>query len=147
MNIVPRRRREPGLARPHDFFGSLFDRIFEDWDLAPPVEPRGWPALDIVDKNEAVVVTAELPGIKAEDVQLTVHDNMLTISGEKKESTEKREKDYYYAERRYGSFRRNIPLPNAVNPDKVEATCRDGVLTITLPKVEQAKAKTVKVKP
>lgn len=146
MNIVPRRRRETGLARPQDFFGNLFDRFFEDWDLAP-LEPRGWPVLDIVNKDEAVVVTAELPGMKAEDVQLTVQGNMLTISGEKKESSEKKDKGYYYAERRYGSFRRNIPLPSEVDTDKVEAACREGVLTITLPKVEQAKPKTVKVKP
>ena len=145
MNIVPRRKRETELARPQDFFGGLFDRFFEDWDLAP-VGPRGWPALDIVDKDEAVVVTAELPGINAEDVQLTVQGNVLTISGEKKESSEKKDKGYYYAERRYGSFRRNIPLSGEVDPDKIEAACREGVLTITLPKVEQAKAKTIKVK-
>jgi HSP20 family protein len=87
-----------------------------------------------------------VPGCKAEDVDIAVHGNTLSITGEKKQEQEKKEKGYYHIERSYGSFRRELTLPADVETDKVEAVCKDGVLSIKLPKAEKAKAIKVKVK-
>ena len=92
------------------------------------------------------MVRAEVPGCKAEDVDISVYGNKLTISGEKKFSDEKKEKGYYHMESTYGSFRRELALPTEVDQDKIEAECKDGVLSITLPKAAKAKAVKVKVK-
>jgi HSP20 family protein len=122
---------------------DLFNTFFGGW---PTYEHKLWPAIDVTEDENAIVVKAELPGCKADDVEISVHGNTLTISGEKKQEEEKKEKGYYHMERSYGSFRRDLNLPNDVDPAKVDATCKDGVLTVTLPKAEKAKAIKVKVK-
>lgn len=86
-----------------------------------------------------------MPGCKTDEIELFVHGNTLTISGEKKEFAEKKEENFYHVERQCGGFRRDLVLPGEVDPDKVDASCKDGVLTITLPKIEKARAKKVKV--
>ena len=146
-----RRRREGGapLARLRDEMDDLFGRFFGDWGDWPALTaPRGdWlPAVDVAEQENAIVVKAELPGLKPDDVEITVQGNTLTITGQKKEETEEKKDNYYHVERRYGSFRRDIPLPGGVDADKVEATCKDGVLTVTVPKTEEAKPKKVQVK-
>jgi HSP20 family protein len=105
-----------------------------------------WPAIDISENENEIAVTAEVPGCKAEDVDISVNGNMLTISGEKKQQQEKKEKGYYHYERYYGGFRREITLPAEVETDKIEAVCKDGVLSVKLPKAEKTKAFKVKIK-
>jgi HSP20 family protein len=147
MDIV-RRRRDQGrpLGRLRDEVNDLFGRFFEDWDWPLTAAGGAWPAVDLADTDAAVVVKAELPGVKGDDIDIAVLGNTLTISGEKTEADEDKGENYYHVERRYGSFRRDIPLPAGVDPDKVEANYRDGVLTVTLPKSEQAKPKRIEVK-
>jgi len=148
MVLLPVRRKERergSLARFHDEVDDLFRSFFEDWDM--PILHRGrWPTIDIVENENEFVVKAEVPGCKAEDIDISVHGNMLTISGEKKAEEEKKEKGYSHIERSYGSFRRDFNLASDIDPEKIEADCKDGVLTITLPKSEKAKAVKVKVK-
>jgi HSP20 family protein len=92
------------------------------------------PAIDIVEKDDAYEVTAELPGLDAKNVDLQLADGVLTIKGEKKEEKEEKTKDRYVSERRYGSFRRSLQVPTSVDADKIEASYKSGVLTVTLPK-------------
>jgi HSP20 family protein len=148
MALVPVRKRERAgdeLARLHDEVDDLIGGFFEGWQT--PFWGRArWPAIDIAESENEFVVKAEVPGCKADDVDISVCGNMLTITGEKKLEEERKEKGYYHMERSYGSFRRDLSLAGDVDPDKIEAVCKDGVLTITLPKTEKAKAVKVKVK-
>jgi HSP20 family protein len=100
------------------------------------------PAVDIAEQDDAYVVTAELPGIDAKNVEVRFADNTLTMRGEKTEETEEKKKDYYLSERRYGSFYRSFRVPEGVEADKIEATVKNGVLTVRLPKSAEAKKKT-----
>lgn len=122
-----------------------FDSFFKGLDR-PFAGYKAWPAVDVAEQDDAIVVRAEVPGCKAEDIEISVYGNTLTISGEKKLSEEKKEKGYYHVESTYGSFRRELTLPTDVEQDKIDAVCKDGVLSITLPKAAQAKAIKVKVK-
>jgi HSP20 family protein len=101
--------------------------------------------LDLYEDGNEVVVKAEMPGMTKEDIQISFADNVLTISGEKKQEDEDRGKDYYRAERVYGAFMRRIVLPTEVNPEKARALFKNGVLEIRLPKSESAKKKEIKV--
>lgn len=99
------------------------------------------PAIDIVEKDKAFEVTAELPGLDAKNIDLQLSDGMLTIKGEKQEEKEEKTKDRYVSERRYGSFRRSLQVPGSVDVDKIEANFKGGVLTVTLPKSPDAQKK------
>jgi HSP20 family protein len=146
MTLVPfTRRNRGGLARLHNEMDDLFDGFFRGLDR-PFDAYKAWPALDIAEQDEAIVVRAEVPGCKADDIDISVYGNTLTISGQKKETKEEKDKGYYHTESMYGSFRREVNLPADVDPDQVEATCKDGVLSITLPKAAKSKAVKVKVK-
>ena len=139
------KRNRNGLARLHNEMDDLFDGFFRGLDR-PFAGYKAWPAIDVAEEENAIVVRAEIPGCKAEDIDISVYGNTLTISGEKKFEEEKKEKGYYHVESTYGSFRRELTLPTDVDPDKIEADCKDGVLSITLPKAASAKAVKVKVK-
>jgi len=146
MALVPfNKRGEGGLGRLHHDIEDLFNDFLRSWD-APLGVRKIWPAIDIADNENAVVVKAEVPGCQADDIDISVRGDVLTISGEKKQKEERKEKGYYHSERYYGSFRRDLHLPDDVDPEKVEAECKNGVLTITLPKAETAKPVKVKVK-
>jgi HSP20 family protein len=148
MALLPVKRRDVGkgsLTRLHDEMDDLFRGFFSDWD-GPFWSGSRWPALDIAEKDNEFVVKAEIPGCKADDIDISVHGHTLTISGEKKQEKEEKEKGYYHVERSYGSFRRDLNLATDVDPDKIEATCKDGVLSIKLPKTEKSKAMKIKVK-
>jgi HSP20 family protein len=106
----------------------------------------GGPAVDIEDRDDTVVVSAELPGLDKKDFEVEVEADRLILRGEKKASKEKQEGNYYYSETSYGSFHRIIPLPTEVDRDKADATYKHGVLTVTLPKTEEAKARRITVK-
>ncbi len=144
MALVPFNRRERnGLARLHSEMDDLFDGFFRGLDR-PFAGYKAWPAIDVAEEEDSIIVRAEVPGCKAEDIDISVYGNKLTISGEKKLTDEKKEKGYYHVESAYGSFRRELTLSADVDQDKIEAECKDGVLSVTLPKA--AKARTVKIK-
>jgi HSP20 family protein len=104
------------------------------------------PAVAVVEKPEALIMTAELPGLKAGDVSIEVENNILTLKGEKKEEHEEKDARYHVWERSYGVFERSLPLPRTVNPDLIKAEFENGVLKIMLPKVAEAKGRKIEVK-
>ena len=104
------------------------------------------PQVDVSETEDEIVVSAELPGLDQEDIDLSLSNGTLLIRGEKREEREEEGESYYCSERAYGAFRRDIPLPSAVDAHQVDAVFSQGVLTVTLPKTEEAKAKTVTVK-
>jgi HSP20 family protein len=141
------------------------DRLFDDWGSSwrmPSarslfdVEPflRGdtsWgkvPAVDIADTDKAYEITAELPGMDEKNVEVKLAGGVLTIKGEKNEEKEETKKDYHLSERRYGSFQRSFTVPDGIDADKIDATFKDGVLTVCLPKTPEAqkKAKQIAIK-
>jgi HSP20 family protein len=106
--------------------------------------PSGFP-LDVRETPDDFVVTASLPGVRPEDIQITVHGDSVTISGEVKGEQEKDEGNWHIRERRYGMFRRSLTLGTPIDPEKAQSRFENGVLTLTLPKAEQAKPKQIKV--
>lgn len=139
------------ISRPSLFSAPLledvpdrFRRMFEGgFNLEPVAESLGWmPAMEIVETDDAFVVTAEVPGINAKEVDISIDDGVLTLSGEKREEKEegKQGSKFHMWERRYGSFRRSFTLPQAVDADRISAKATDGILTVTLPKTKKAKA-------
>ena len=146
MALVPfvRKNANP-LSRLHNEMDDLFDGFFRGLDR-PFAGYKAWPAVDVAEQDDAIVVRAEVPGCKPEAIDISVYGNTLTISGEKKETKEEKDKGYYHVESTYGNFRREITLPTDVDNAKVQATCKDGVLSITLPKAEVSKAVKVQVK-
>lgn len=148
MAIIPVRKTERGrneLARLHDEMDELLGSFFGGLEW-PSFGRATWPAIDIADRENDILVKAEVPGCKAGDIDISVHGNVLTISGEKKEEEEKTGKGYYHVERSWGTFRRDLHLPSDVEPGKIEAVYKDGVLSITMPKAEKSKAVKVKIK-
>lgn len=127
------------------------NRLFSDIRTQSPFREEeivqgSWiPAVDIYETNEAIVLNAELPGVASEDISVEVKDNTLTLKGEKKFAREVKEESYHRVERAYGTFQRAFTLPGTVAQEKVKAQFKDGVLKITLPKVEEAKPKQIKV--
>ncbi len=119
---------------------SMFDNFFRGFELEPFEGRIGTfaPRIDVSETDREITVSAELPGLDEKDIDVSLSDDMLTIKGEKKDEKEDKGKDYYRMERSYGSFSRTIPLPVEVQADKVDATFKKGVLTVTLPKSEQA---------
>jgi len=104
------------------------------------------PAVDIREREDVYLVEVELPGLTKDDVKITMENNILTIHGEKKQEKEEKRGNYHRAERVYGAFQRSFALPSSVKNDKIEAQYKNGILTITLPKVEEAKPKAIEVK-
>jgi HSP20 family protein len=124
-------------------FGSLFQGRDEDWST-----PTLWsPRIDVEQRDDAILVRADLPGVRKEDVQIDVTDEGLTISGERREEREEGGDDQGYRaiERSYGSFYRTIPLPQKVNREKLAAKMRDGVLEITIPLDESARPRRIQI--
>jgi len=126
------------------------DRLFESpfTELARTSSLLGgWmPALDLFEDKDHFIVTAELPGMKKDDINLTVHDGCLTISGERREERKRESAEVHRAERFVGRFQRTVALPAPVAVEKITASYKDGVLTVTLPKTEEAKPKQIEVK-
>lgn len=123
------------------------DRLFNTFFGGPAEEREGlWsPVLDIEENNGNLMVRAEIPGMTKDDIKVTVRDNMLSITGERKQEEETKDKTFHRIERCYGKFSRIITLPTEVESDKIKATYKDGVLNITLPKSESAKPKQIDV--
>jgi HSP20 family protein len=154
----------PAERRPFESLRREVDRLFDDFQVGSwrlpfartvfDVEPfwRGgelsWgkaPAVDIVDKEKAYEIAAELPGMDESNIDVKFSDGTLTIKGEKRDEREEKEKDYYLSERRYGSFQRSFGVPGGVDADKIEANFKNGVLTVTLPKIADAQKSEKKI--
>ncbi len=167
-NLMPWRRKEPALRKREnvtvnreeehplatlerdmnrmfdDFFGGFGLASSEFWDT-------GWsafsPQVDIVDGEEDIKISVELPGLDEKDIDVSLSRDMLTISGEKQQEKEDKGKNYYRMERSYGSFRRAIPIPCEVKSEAIEATFKNGVLSIILPKAGEGQCRqTITVK-
>lgn len=125
---------------------DAMDRLFEESVVTPTKGAVIMPKIDIKEQKDAVVVKAEIPGINEEDVEVEITDNVMTISGEKKEEKEEEKAGYYYKESHSGSFTRSFTLPSEVVAERAEAEVKNGVLVITVPKVEAKKPKKVSIK-
>jgi HSP20 family protein len=130
---------------------EAMDRLFEDSFVRPrgrlaTIDGRGTLALDVFESDDDVTVHASIPGVKLEDIDIFVTGETLTIKGEMGEEKKEKTGNYHLRERRYGAFQRAINLPTMVNADEAQATFEHGVLTLTLPKVEAVKLKSIKVK-
>jgi len=126
----------------HREMNRLFDDVFNRFDSTMPsvfTRMPAWPSVEVVERDNAVRVAAELPGLDEKDVEVSVSDDVLTIRGEKKAQID--DKERHFSERYYGRFERMIPLPFQVEDDRAEATFENGVLTVTLPKSPKAEAK------
>ncbi len=124
----------------------VFDRFFEPrWDEFEAV--GAWaPKLDFSETKDAFVVKAEVPGVEQKDISVSIQDQMLTVKGEKHKEKEEKDEKYHRVERSWGAFARTIALPAGVDTEKVNATFKDGVLTVKLPKTPAAKGTTIPVK-
>jgi HSP20 family protein len=129
------------------FQGALRDLF--GWSTLPAVwveREEAWaPSLELVDKGDKYVARAELPGMRPEDMEISIGEEGLTISGERKHEESVKREDYLYEEHSYGSFSRVVPLPAAVEADKVEATYENGILEVTLPKTPEVKGKKIEI--
>jgi HSP20 family protein len=131
-----RRRFEDEIARP--FIRAIWEHIPED--------VKGWsPSIDVFEKGDNFVVKVELPGMKQEDIDVSVSEDTLTIQGERKQESSTKDEDYYRSEIAYGSFHRGIALPSSVDAKNIEAVYEDGILRVTLQRAAGAKPKKVNV--
>jgi HSP20 family protein len=118
------------------------DRIFNDWsDRAVDWHP----VMDVLEEGDTYLVKVELPGVKAEDVKIKLENNVLTLSGTKIRSEEDEAQHYFRNERVYGSFERSIKIPSTVDANLITATCKDGILTVEVPKAEKAKPREIPI--
>jgi HSP20 family protein len=153
------------MLRPFESLRREVDRLFEDFtmnpfrlpfrrpafDIEPFWSPESWvavPAVDLVERDNAFEVHADLPGLDEKNIEVKVANGVLTIKGEKEENKEEKKKDFHMRERRFGSFERALRIPESVDTDKIEAAFKKGVLTVTLPKTAEAQkpVKTIEVK-
>ena len=126
------------------------NRLFDDF-FGRPVMRREWteaawcPCVDVSETKDNVIINTEIPGMSKDDVKVSIQDNVLTLSGEKKQQKEEKDANYHRMERSHGSFSRSFTLPTTVQADKVKAAYRDGILRITLPKSEEVKPKQIPI--
>lgn len=145
-HLMPTTKTDRGVSR---FQPDLFDRFFGDagWPTLLEREDRLFaPSVDVSESDDAITVKAEMPGMEKEDIDITVSEGLLTLSGEKKDEHEEKKENYHVRESRYGSFRRTVRLPASVEADKIDASYKDGILTVSVPKSEKAKSKKIEVK-
>lgn len=162
MNRMPWRRKENATRRRGDSAANeekehplapldrdmnrMFDDFFGGFELAPfDVWETGWgdfsPQVDIVDNENEIAVSVELPGMDEKDIDVSLSRDTLTISGEKRQEKEDKDKNYYRMERSYGSFSRTIPIPCEVKTEDIEATFKNGVLNVILPKATEGQCR------
>ena len=142
------------IRRGGDVFNDLsgiqqeMNRLFDEFfgERQQELAEGSWlPSVDVSETGEEIVVRAELPGLSKEDIELNIQDNVLTLKGEKKQEKKEEKENHHRVERSYGSFSRSFTLPAGVDPENVQATFKDGVLVIALPKVEEAKQKKIEI--
>jgi HSP20 family protein len=154
MSTAAPARRENRSLRPFASFGplgireemeDLMSKLFgerkENWPFG-----RISPSLDLAETDQTIEARLDLPGVDPKEIDIQINANILTVSGQRKEEKEEKGKTYHRVERRAGSFSRSVSLPCAVKDEAVEAKYRDGVLTITMPKTEEAKSRKIAVK-
>jgi len=141
----------PGTLTRWDPFADMaelrgrFERLLEDFG---PVREREWtPAVDLVRDADKLVVRADVPGIKPEDIRIEFREGYLTLSGEHEEATEEKDEQFVRRERRFGTFSRSIPLPEGVEAKKIKATTHDGVLEVTVPLPKEAAKEPITITP
>jgi len=145
-SLVPWSRRSEltGFRREMD---RLLDRFFEGWPFRPSGQEGEWaPSMDVSETAKEMIVKAEIPGMDPKDIDVSVRGDILTVSGKRKEEQEEKGENFHRIERSYGAFSRSIRLPAEVDAGKVNATCKDGVLKINLPKTKEAAVKKIEVK-
>jgi HSP20 family protein len=158
MNLIPWRNKEKENVPARNTLGALrseMDRLFDsfvhepfgmlDWPAFTGVE-KWWPAIDVAETDKNLTIRAEVPGIDPKEIDVSVSGDQLVISGEKKETSERKGDGYLHNETRYGSFHRAIPLPEGVDSEHVDAQYANGVLTLTLPKSPAVAAKRIEIK-
>jgi HSP20 family protein len=121
------------------------DRLFDDMFEMAPQQMDFNPAVDIEEQDEHYLMSMDLPGVSKDNVHIEVNDNQLMVWGERKEEREEEKKNRYFVERSYGRFQRTFALPTHIDPDRIEADFKDGVLRIAVPKSQTAQARTVKI--
>jgi HSP20 family protein len=144
MELVRWRPRRD-LVSVHDEVDRVFDRFLGNLRPFADYEFQWNPSVDVAETESEVTVKAELPGMEPKDIDVNVLDNVLTISGEKKSEEEESTKNYYHSELRYGAFTRRLTLPSKVETGKINAEYKNGVLTVTMPKAEEAKVQKVNI--
>jgi len=151
--FVPARYAGPALPEMATMarrLNRIFDQAFPDlpsWtrEDSGTVTSAWLPAVDIFEEQDAIRIVAELPGVKADDVRISIEGSLLTISGEKKQVAEERTEHVHRYERCYGAFERSFTIPTTIDADHIKAAYEDGVLTVALPKVERAKPRQISV--
>jgi HSP20 family protein len=140
LNLIPKRE--------HFLTTDMFDRFFNDfYPMSIFKEKDEWlPAFDIVENEKEYIVSTELPGMEAKDIDVTLSDGILTVKGEKRQEHEDKGEDYHRIERRYGSFHRSFKIPEKIEKEGVDANYKEGVLKLTLPKTEKSETKKIEVK-
>ena len=146
MELVPWRPFGGELSSLRREMDNLWNRFFGETPLARRLGEEWWPSVDVSEIKDNLIVKAELPGLDAKDVDVSISGDVLTIKGEKKREEEEKDEHHRYVERYYGSFQRSFRLPSNVKGEKVEATFDKAILKVTLPKVEEAKKKQIEVK-
>ena len=145
MSLVkwnPRRNLVSGFNEWDRFLSDFFG----DMDI-PAQLPSSWsPSVDIQETNDKYLVTADLPGLSRKDINISIKEDILTISGERKYETKDEKKNYYRMERGFGRFNRSFRLPDEVLADKITAKFKDGVLSVEIPKAEEVKPKEIEIK-
>jgi HSP20 family protein len=143
---ITRWRPFRGMVSIQDEMNKLFDDFF-----GRPLVRTEWtegvwsPTVDVSEDKDNVIIKAEMPGVSKDDVRISVQDNVLTLKGEKKQEKEENDKNYHRIERSYGSFCRSFQLPTTVKTDKIKASYKGGVLSVTLPKTEEVKPKEIPI--
>lgn len=153
-SLIPVGRDRGAVTQPFLSLQREIDRLFEDFTSGFPTMPSFasgngsslMPSTDVTETDKEIEITAELPGLEEKDVQVNFADGVLTIRGEKKAEKEEKDKNYRLVERSYGSFERQVALPEGVKAEDVKASIAKGVLTVTVPKPAPAQAKKIEVK-
>lgn len=141
------KKRRPSWMTPYGREGMgdvFFDRLWPEWQR--DIGEEWSPAMNFYEKEGKYYLTTEIPGVSKDDISISVDSGVITITGKKESKREEKEANFYLRESSYGSFSRSLRLPGEVEEDKVEATFKDGVLTVEMPHKEQPKAKKIEIK-
>jgi HSP20 family protein len=133
------------LASLREEMDKIWNRFFGEWPTMEPFRDEWSPSVDVSETKDALLVKAEVPGMDAKDIDISLSNDVLTIKGKKEQEKEEKEENYHRIERSYGSFTRSIRLPREVQSDKIKASYKNGVLTINLPKSGEGKEIKIKV--
>jgi len=142
---LQRRSEQQGSTYPASPF-RLFEDFFNDWAVKSTQNRENWhPPVDVLEKDGNIVLRAEVPGMSEKDIDIQLDGNVLTIRGERKPEPEAEKYNFHQVESFYGTFSRSFTLPNTIDAEKIEANCRNGVLSITVPQRPEVKPRSIKV--